>query len=106
MEAGEDIERRISLTLQKEKVTLQQAISLRIQEICDTYGLTNNELARISGVSKATLSLYRNGLVSTVKLETLYRICAALDMPLTEFFSGDQFQHLVLPSSHGNNPEL
>ena len=106
MKAGEGIERRVSLTLQEEKITLQQAIGLRIQEICVSYELTNNELAKISGVSKATLSLYRNCLVTTVKLETLYRICTALNMSLSEFFDGEQFKHLILPSENENNPGL
>lgn len=48
--------------------------------------ITQEELAEISGVSRATISLMENGLVVNSKIETIYNLAKALDSKIEDIF--------------------
>jgi transcriptional regulator with XRE-family HTH domain len=58
------------------------AIGRRLRALRESRGLTLSELARLAGVGKATLSGLENG-TRDPRLETLYAIAAALDVPMS-----------------------
>jgi len=48
--------------------------------------ITQEELAEISGVSRATISLMENGLVVNSKIETISKLAKALDSKIEDIF--------------------
>ena len=58
----------------------------RVYTLMAQRGLSLNQLAKLSDVSPSTLrnTKRRNG---ELKVETIERICAALGIPLSEFFA-------------------
>ncbi|WP_213454640.1 helix-turn-helix domain-containing protein [Rhizomonospora bruguierae] len=58
------------------------AVGRRLRGLREARGLTLSELARAAGVGKATLSGLENG-TRDPRLETLYAIAAALDVPMS-----------------------
>jgi transcriptional regulator with XRE-family HTH domain len=57
-------------------------VGRRLRELREARGLTLSELARVAGVGKATLSGLEHG-TRDPRLETLYAIAAALDVPMS-----------------------
>ncbi|MFB9235478.1 helix-turn-helix domain-containing protein [Plantactinospora siamensis] len=57
-------------------------VGRRLRELREARALTLSELARQAGVGKATLSGLENG-TRDPRLETLYAIAAALDVPMS-----------------------
>ncbi len=58
----------------------------RLKEIREEAGLTQEELAEKSGVSRVTISLIENGRADCVKTQTLTRLADALSKKPTELF--------------------
>jgi putative transcriptional regulator len=52
----------------------------RLRELIDKAGVSQSELSRRSGVSFATINRMCTNATATVALETLDRLCAALDV--------------------------
>ena len=59
----------------------------RISGIREKRGLSQIQLADISGIGRAHLSQIENGAVSA-RIDTLYAIAQALDLKLEELFRG------------------
>ena len=66
---------------------------LRLRELRAARGLSLSELARRAGVGKATLSEIESGRRNPT-VETLYAVCAPLDVPLTALLG-------ETPGAHG-----
>lgn len=62
------------------------AISLRLKRILKERKLTQYQLSQISGVPESTISTIIKGEIKTVKLSTIYDICAGLNIEFTDFF--------------------
>ena len=62
------------------------AISLRLKRILKERKLTQYQLSQISGVPESTISTIIKGEIKTVKLSTIYDICAGLNVEFTDFF--------------------
>lgn len=58
---------------------LRLAFPLRLRCLRARAGLTQRELAVIAGVSVATICALESGLARDLKLETLHRLCNALN---------------------------
>lgn len=71
-----------------------EALRLRIRELCRVRGLTLNGLSRICGVTQSTLNNIVSGRNNSVTLSTLQKICDGLDMDLAEFFDTDLFRNV------------
>ena len=65
---------------------LMSAISLRLKRILKERKLTQYQLSQISGVPESTISTIIKGEIKTVKLSTIYDICAGLNVEFTDFF--------------------
>ncbi len=73
---------------------LTEATSKRIKQLLDMGGLIPNYLHTVGGLPKSTISTIMNEKVKTIKLDTLYQICATLGVSLKEFFDDPIFDEV------------
>lgn len=75
---------------------LMSAISLRLKRILKERKLTQYQLSQISGVPESTISTIIKGEIKTVKLSTIYDICAGLNIEFTDFFEDNNLKLINL----------
>lgn len=64
------------------------SMGFRLKEVREKHGLTQEELARKSGISRVTISMIESGKSSCVKTQTLLKLADALgERHLNYFFS-------------------
>lgn len=68
-------------------MTLSDALSKKICAILNERNMTSYRLSRLSGLTEATLSDIRHKRNQSVSLKSVYAICQALDIELSDFFS-------------------
>ena len=69
---------------------LVDAVYARINELANENHLTINGLANLSGVPRPTIATMTRS--TTVKLSTIYGICAGLNITLQDFFNSPLFK--------------
>lgn len=79
---------------------LEQAITKRILNLCETHQITPNKLASMAGLPSATVRCIFYGRSKNVGTRTLLDICEALDMTLYDFFNDDLFKDKDLQGSY------
>lgn len=62
-------------------------MEFKIREIRDARNISQEELARRSGVSRATISGLENNPNAITTTETLQKLAAALDVKVSDFLS-------------------
>ena len=72
-------------------MNIQEAIKLRILNLCHSKNITLNKLATLSGMPQSTVSSLIDGSSQNPKILTIVRICFGLDMTLHEFFNDKIF---------------
>ena len=70
---------------------LQQAIKLRVLELCKKNNLTINGLAMLSGMSQSTVNSLVDGTSKNPKLLTILRLCLGLNIEIKDFFDSNVF---------------
>ena len=70
---------------------LNQAVSLRLQELLQEYEMTQYQLFTKSGVPKATLNNIIHCAYDSVKLRIIHEICQGFEISITEFFESPLF---------------
>jgi len=75
-------------------VKIREAISKKINKICNERNISINKLANMSCLTQSTVQHLAEGNSRNPKLLTIIRICDGLDMTLQEFFSDDLFKNL------------
>lgn len=73
---------------------INEAILLRIKELCDDKNWSTYRLAKESHVPKSTLSSLLNSTTQTPTLPILAKICHGLNMSLEQFFDDSKFDEL------------
>ncbi len=73
---------------------LQQAVKIRISELCKENNLTINGLAMLSGISQSTVNSLIDGTSQNPKLLTILRLCLGLNIELKDFFDAPIFKNL------------
>lgn len=71
---------------------LNQAVSARLKELLQEYGITQYQLYLSSGVPKSTIGNVINCAYDSVKLRVLHELCQGLGIGLDTFFSSPLFQ--------------
>ncbi|MBR4950217.1 MAG: helix-turn-helix transcriptional regulator [Clostridia bacterium] len=71
---------------------LNEAVAIRIKELCKERELTQYKLSMKSGVPQSTLSTIMSCSFPSVKLRIIYEICEGLEITITEFFDSPLFQ--------------
>ena len=73
---------------------LGEAVALRIKTLLHERKLTQYELAKLSGVSRQTISTVIKGQRNQVSLKTVCRIAVAFGMSPSQFFDDTIFKDL------------
>ncbi len=63
-----------------------EEVGRRLRQVRELHGLSQRKLARLSGVSNATISQLENG-HSNISLGVLKKLLDAIPMPVNEFFT-------------------
>ena len=73
---------------------IKNAVTLRIQNLCEDRKIRLNALANLSGVTPSTVySLFENGRAD-VGVVALKKICDGLGISISEFFDDEIFKNL------------
>jgi len=70
---------------------LNQAVSIRVQQLLAEYNMTQYQLFVKSGVPKSTLSNILSCTYDSVKLRIIHEICQGFEISITEFFNSSLF---------------
>lgn len=70
---------------------LEDAVILRIEQLCIERNMTKYNLFLKSGVPQSTLTSIKKKRSGSVKISTLYAICEGFDILLEEFFHSPLF---------------
>lgn len=71
---------------------LEDAVILRIEQLCLERKMTKYQLFKASGVPQSTLTSIKKKRSGSAKLITIYWICEGFDISLKEFFDSPLFQ--------------
>lgn len=72
----------------------QEAIVIRIKNLCKERNISVNNLATISAVAPSTIKNIMYGASLNTGVVTIAKICNGLDITITEFFDDDAFCRL------------
>lgn len=75
---------------------LNQAVSMRVQELLTERGMTQYQLFVKSGVPKATLNNVIHCTYDSVKLRIIHEICQGFEIGIPEFFHSPLFDEVNL----------
>lgn len=70
---------------------LNEAISLRLNELLNERGMTQYQLFMKSGVPKSTIGNVINCSYDSVKLRIIHEMCQGLEISIMEFFQSPLF---------------
>lgn len=68
---------------------LVKAYAKRLKEILKEKNFNQYKLSKCSGVPQSTISTVLKGEIKTIKLSTIYDICAGLNIEFKDFFDCD-----------------
>ena len=75
---------------------LNQAVSLRLQELLQSKEMTPYQLSSRSGVPKSTISNLMHCAYDSVKLRIIHELCQGFSISLVEFFRSPLFDEVNL----------
>lgn len=75
---------------------LNQAISLRLQELLAERGMTQYQLFTKSGVPKSTIHNLIQCSYDSVKLRIIHELCQGFGISISEFFQSPLFEEINL----------
>lgn len=75
---------------------LNQAVSLRLQELLAERGMTQYQLFTKSGVPKSTIHNLIQCSYDSVKLRILHELCQGFGISISEFFQSPLFEEVNL----------
>lgn len=73
---------------------VKDAVAERFRQICAERNMTANELASVSGVTPSSVYSMLDPARRNVSIVLIKKLCDGLEMPLSEFFSGAEFETL------------
>ena len=73
---------------------ISEAVSKKINKICNDRGITINKLANMSCLTQSTVQHLVNGESKNPKLLTIIRICDGLGIEIKDFFADDLFRNM------------
>ena len=66
-------------------------IALKIQEIMNEKNMNSNQLSKLTGIYRSTITMFLTRKNKTIRLENLLYICDAFGIKLSDFFSDERF---------------
>jgi transcriptional regulator with XRE-family HTH domain len=76
------------------KMKLTEAIAQRVKFLLEDRGFSQYALFKLGGVPRSTVSDVVNNKKKRVSTETVYQICATLNITLQEFFNDPMFDNI------------
>jgi len=76
-------------------MTIKDATSKRILQLCGENNITINRLANLAGITQSTLNDVVRGKSKNPTIKTIYYICFGLGIELKDFFDSDLFLNLL-----------
>ena len=73
---------------------VNEAVKLRILDLCKQHNITLNKLSTICGITQSTLNNIISGRNSTTTVSTIQKICDGLEITILDFFSSPIFEDL------------
>ena len=73
---------------------VNEAVKLRIVELCQARHITLNKLSTICGITQSTLNNIISGRNATTTVSTVQKICDGLEITILDFFSSHLFDNL------------
>ena len=70
---------------------LNEAVSLRLQELLKERGMTQYQLSMRSGLPKSTIGNIVNCQFDSMKLRIIHEMCQGLELGIPEFFDSRLF---------------
>ena len=77
------------MTYLSERVGLQMAIRVYLEEILKERNMTSKELCRMIGITEANLSILRSGRAKGVRFSTINKICYYLECDVGDILKFD-----------------
>ena len=79
-------------------MTITEAVAYRLGGILKERGMKKKALGSLPGVKAQSISnIFRSKSVSGISMTTLYRICRALDIRMSDFLNDPVFDNIELP---------
>ncbi|MPN45463.1 hypothetical protein SDC9_193030 [bioreactor metagenome] len=75
-------------------MTLKEAITQRILDICKQKDISVNKMADICGITQSTLNNIVNTGSENPQISTIKKICDGMEMRLEDFFADEVFRTL------------
>ncbi len=75
-------------------MTLGNAISKRILNLCEEHKISLNRLSNICGITQSTLNNIISGVSQNPTVSTVQKICEGLDITLVQFFDDELFLNI------------
>jgi Predicted transcriptional regulators len=72
----------------------QQAVALRIKQLCKQKGLTPNGISNLAAVPQGTVKSILNGESKNPGILNIKKLCDGFEITLGEFFSTPEFDTL------------
>ena len=73
---------------------VNEAVKLRIWELCQQNHITLNKLSTICGITQSTLNNIISRQNATTTVSTIQKICDGLEITIIDFFSSPIFENL------------
>ncbi len=82
-------------------MTITEAVAQRLGAILKERGMKKKTLGSLPGVKTQSISnIFRSKSVAGISMTTLYRICRALEMSMSEFLNDPAFDQIELPDDN------
>lgn len=75
-------------------MSISDAVSDRVLELCKENGITVNKLSTVSGVTQSTVNDIVNHRSKNIGIVTIKKLCDGLNISITDFFTTDTFCNL------------
>lgn len=76
-------------------MTIKEAISLRILQLCKENNITINKLANLAGIPQSTLNDIVHGKSKNPTVKTIYYVCFGLGISMKDFFDSELFSDVT-----------
>lgn len=75
-------------------MTIREAVSQRIYDLCNANDITVNKLCTNAGVTQSTIDSILKGKSKNPGVCTIKRLCDALNIGIIDFFNCELFKNL------------
>ncbi|MBR2897664.1 MAG: helix-turn-helix transcriptional regulator [Oscillospiraceae bacterium] len=75
-------------------MSIGEAVTKRILELCREHNISVNKLSSMSGVTQSTVNNIVSGRNNSTTISTIKKLCDGLGITIEEFFNSELFRGL------------